>query len=90
MPSARRFTITGRVQGVFFRDSTRRVAESLGITGYANNLANGNVEVFACGEQDALDKLAIWLRDGPRMAQVTNVIARDAEYEVLAEFRTGW
>jgi len=80
MPSARRFTITGRVQGVFFRDSTRRVAESLGITGYANNLANGNVEVFACGEQGAISELAAWLEDGPRMASVSEVIAHDAEW----------
>jgi acylphosphatase len=89
MSSARRFTIKGRVQGVFFRESTRRVAESLGITGYANNLPDGNVEVLACGEQVALDKLAIWLHEGPRMAQVADVIEHAAKHEVLAEFRTG-
>ncbi len=89
MSSARRFTIKGRVQGVFFRESTRRVAESLGITGYANNLPDGDVEVLACGEPAALDKLAIWLHEGPRMAQVADVIEHAAEHEVLAEFRTG-
>ncbi len=88
MSSARRFTIKGRVQGVFFRESTRRVAESLGITGYAKNLPDGDVEVLACGEPAALDKLAIWLHEGPRMAQVVDVIEHAAEHEVLAEFRT--
>lgn len=89
MAAARRFTIRGRVQGVFFRDSTRRVAESLGITGHAINLPNGDVEVFACGEADALDKLAVWLKDGPRMAQVTDVIQEDANWQSISGFVTG-
>ena len=89
MSCARRFTIKGRVQGVFFRDSTRRVAESLGITGYAVNLSDGNVEVFACGDSAALDELAAWLKDGPRMAQVTDVAVAAAEWEAISGFRTG-
>ena len=62
MPSARLFTVKGRVQGVFFRDSTRRIAESLEITGYAINLPNGDVEVLACGGRAAIAELAAWLR----------------------------
>ena len=89
MSSARRFTIKGRVQGVFFRDSTRRVAASLGITGYANNLPNGDVEVLACGERAALDKLASWLHEGPRMASVNEVIAHDVECARSERFVTG-
>ena len=89
MASARRFTIKGRVQGVFFRDSTRRVAASLGITGYANNLPNGDVEVLACGERAAIDKLAIWLQDGPRMASVTCVTEQDVEIAEPTGFVTG-
>jgi acylphosphatase len=89
MPSARRFTIKGRVQGVFFRDSTRRVAESLDITGHAINLSDGSVEVLACGETEALDKLANWLEDGPRMATVTEVVEHDAEWAELERFDTG-
>jgi len=89
MPSARRFTIKGRVQGVFFRDSTRRVAESLGITGHAINLSGGDVEVFACGSSDALDKLASWLNEGPRMASVTQVVTEDAEWQDSEYFRIG-
>ncbi len=88
MPCARRFTVKGRVQGVFFRESTRRVAESLGISGHAINLGNGDVEVFACGEQGVLEELEVWLGHGPRMAEVTGVVALDADWEDLARFRT--
>ena len=63
MPSARLFTVKGRVQGVFFRDNTRRIAESLEITGYAINLPNGDVEVLACGGRAAIAELAAWLED---------------------------
>ena len=87
MPCACRFTITGRVQGVWFRDSTRKKAESLGLSGHAINLNDGNVEVFACGEKAAIDQLADWLRDGPPMAKVTQVIADDATWEDLSGFR---
>ncbi len=89
MPSACRFTIRGRVQGVFFRDSTRRVAQSLGLTGHAINLSNGDVEVLACGAPEAIGRLAEWLREGPRMANVTEVIEHDADWEDLPGFRTG-
>ncbi|MDJ0906545.1 MAG: acylphosphatase [Woeseiaceae bacterium] len=86
MAVARRFTIRGRVQGVFFRESTRRVAESLGITGHAINLANGDVEVLACGEPAALDKLAEYLADGPTMAVVTGVSSEVVDIAESGEF----
>lgn len=89
MPSARRFTISGRVQGVFFRESARRVALDLGVTGHAVNLSNGNVEVLACGAPHAVDEFAEWLRQGPRMAQVSNVEAVDVEWQELSGFTTG-
>ena len=66
----RLFLIEGRVQGVLFRESTRRQAQPLGITGYAQNMADGSVQVLACGDPAALDRLAEWLRQGPPMAQV--------------------
>ena len=89
MPVARLYTVKGRVQGVFFRASTRRVAESLGITGHAINLPDGTVEVFACGESSALDQLGEWLHDGPAHARVDDVIARDVETVAPSGFRTG-
>lgn len=66
----RLFLVEGRVQGVWFRESTRREAQPLGITGYAKNMADGSVQVLACGEPGALDRLALWLKHGPPMAQV--------------------
>jgi acylphosphatase len=89
MPVARLYTVKGRVQGVFFRASTRRVAESLGISGHAINLPDGTVEVFACGECSALDQLGEWLHEGPVHARVDEVIARDVETEAPSGFRTG-
>lgn len=69
----RKFRVTGRVQGVFFRASTREVAVSLNLTGFAINLPDGSVEVLACGPVAALDKLAGWLQSGPPMALVSGV-----------------
>lgn len=89
MPSARRFIVVGRVQGVFFRESTRRVAESLELTGHAINLPDGSVDVYACGESHALDELAAWLEHGPPMAKVTSVDVEQAELRSLDGFRTG-
>ncbi len=88
MPSARLFTVKGRVQGVFFRDSTRRIAESLEITGYAINLPNGDVEVLACGGRAAIAELADWLQQGPRMARVSEVVEREADFEDRKAFTT--
>ncbi len=75
----RRFRVTGRVQGVFFRDSTRRMAQQLGITGFAKNEADGSVLVLACGTQGALEQLADWLKSGPRLASVERVHAEAAD-----------
>ena len=86
MPHARRFTIKGRVQGVWFRDNTRKIAESLGLSGHAINLNDGSVEVLACGDEAAIDQLAEWLRDGPRMARVDQVIEDDAEWQDVKRF----
>lgn len=86
--TCRLFRIEGRVQGVWFRESTRRAAVPLGITGYAKNLADGSVEVLACGEPAALDRLAEWLKQGPPMAQVTKVEAQPTESERPESFAT--
>lgn len=89
MSSACRFTVKGRVQGVFFRESTRKIAESLGLTGYAVNLPDGDVEVLACGDELALEKLEAWLQEGPPMSRVTVVLRAAAEFEDRAGFETG-
>lgn len=70
---AARFLVSGRVQGVNFRWATTRVARSLGVAGWARNLADGRVEVAAQGEPAAIDALAGFLRSGPPHAFVTAV-----------------
>ena len=86
---ARLFTVHGRVQGVWFRDSTRREAERLGIAGHAINLADGNVEVHAIGAVEALVELEQWLHVGPPVARVTRVDVAVVEVTDVAGFRTG-
>ena len=85
----RRFTVHGRVQGVFFRDSTRREAERLGISGHAVNLPDGTVEVMAAGPAEALAELERWLHEGPPMSRVTRVEAVAAQVAVSPGFRIG-
>lgn len=90
--AASRFLVSGKVQGVFYRASTVRQAEQLGLRGTARNLADGRVEVLGVGSVAALDALAEWLRSGPPLAQVTAVVTEErdaAAYADVADFRAG-
>lgn len=71
--TCRRFSISGRVQGVWFRESTRQVATGMGLSGHARNLPDGTVEVLACGSEAAVAELLAWLRVGPPLAKVAEV-----------------
>ena len=68
-----KFIVSGRVQGVFFRASTRDEALRLGLRGHARNLADGRVEIVARGDDSALADLERWLQVGPPLARVTGV-----------------
>lgn len=83
-----RCVVAGRVQGVFFRATAREQAMRLGLTGYARNLPDGRVEVFACGPADAVGALREWLRNGPPQAQVTGVACEPAPFQALSGFAT--
>ena len=76
------FVVHGRVQGVFFRDSTRKVARDLGIKGSAVNRSDGSVQVIAKGTPEALKELKVWLTQGPKMALVENVEEVDIENQL--------
>ena len=76
MPAAR-FLVSGKVQGVWFRASTREQALGLRLRGFAKNLDDGRVEVLAVGEAGAIDALAEWLRQGPPLARVDRVERAD-------------
>lgn len=73
--------IIGRVQGVYFRDSTRELAESLGLTGYVKNLPDGRVEAVVEGEKDSVDRLAQWCHSGPPRAIVSSVEIHNESYK---------
>lgn len=77
------------MQGVWFRDSTRKVAVELGISGHAINLDNGDVEVLACGTPQALETLKNWLWQGPPMSSVADVREEAAAPAALPGFRVG-
>jgi acylphosphatase len=83
MRVARRCLVSGRVHGVFYRASAQQRALGAGISGYARNLANGTVEVLACGEEATVREFIQWLWQGPAAAKVTDVqveaIAIDAD-----------
>ena len=70
---AARFLVSGKVQGVFFRASTREQARRLGLRGRADNRADGRVEVLAAGDGAAVDALEGWLQHGPPAARVDGV-----------------
>ncbi len=84
-----RFLVSGRVQGVFYRASTREQAQRLGLAGSAVNLPDGRVEVRAEGEAAALDALERWLHRGPPAARVDAVERLPGVPSGLADFRTG-
>jgi len=85
----KRFIVSGRVQGVWFRGSTREEALRLGLTGHAINLPDGRVEVLACGDGAALDQLGSWLWHGPELAAVNDVCSEDLPELAIKGFDTG-
>ena len=88
--TCKRIFVSGRVQGVFFRDSTRRLARQLGLAGHAINLPDGRVEVLACGPEEAVDQLVAWLHQGPELARVDGLQIQEAEAPIgLSGFQVG-
>jgi len=85
--AARRYFVRGRVQGVGFRYFVERVAAQLNLTGYARNLDDGRVEVYAAGNPERLSELAGFLWTGPRWADVRGVEEREAPVLQYMGFR---
>jgi acylphosphatase len=83
--------VSGRVQGVFFRDHTQRWASSLGLTGWVRNVWDGRVEVLAEGEKDKIEDLISRLRQGPPLARVDNLEVNWVDYTgEFKDFRITW
>jgi acylphosphatase len=86
---ARLLTVRGHVQGVFFRDSTRREAQRRDVRGWAANRPDGSVEVFLEGRPADVEAVIAHCRRGPRGASVEDVEVRDCAPEALSGFRVG-
>lgn len=78
--------ITGMVQGVGFRYHTAHEGLKRGLTGYARNLPDGSVEVLACGHEEKVSELLLWLRTGPRMSRVEGVETEEIEWRHVDGF----
>ena len=76
MKSNVRVIISGRVQGVWFRASTKEKAKELCLTGWVRNTLNGDVEAVFEGEEEIVKKIITWCHSGPPMAKVKNVIVK--------------
>jgi len=79
--------VKGKVQGVFYRQSTQEKATALGITGTVRNLPNKSVAITATGEKEQLDQLLAWCRQGPPRAVVSSVESREEELRLFKEFK---
>jgi acylphosphatase len=86
MSARRRVKVHGRVQGVFFRDATRREAGRVGIAGWVRNCADGTVEAVFEGDEDAVQRIVDWVRKGPGHAEVERVDVSEEEPEGLSGF----
>ena len=84
----RHLTVHGKVQGVFYRDSTREAAENEGVSGWAANRDDGAVEVVLEGTPDAVEYVIGFCRTGPMSADVTSVDVTEEEPEGLSGFET--
>jgi acylphosphatase len=81
----KQFIISGKVQGIFFRDFVRKKASALGAVGYVRNLKNGDVEVVAGGDEKKLKELEKECRKGPFMSNVTNLKVDEIELDEIFE-----
>jgi acylphosphatase len=80
--------VSGKVQGVWFRASTVEQARQLGLMGWVRNLEDGRVEVLACGDQKKIEQLHEWLKHGPKLAKVSDLLHEEIPWQEHEEFKT--
>ncbi len=78
--------VSGRVQGVNYRQTTYGEAVRRGLTGWVKNLADGRVEVMLCGELDAVIAMRDWLWEGPKAAKVSAVATEEVAWQNFSQF----
>jgi len=79
-------TVSGKVQGVFFRQSTREKALQLGVTGFVKNLRDKTVYIIATGVKEQLDELVAWCGQGPPQAEVSDVVVQPQNLQSFDRF----
>lgn len=89
MKVCKRIFISGQVQGVFFRDNTRKKASELNLTGGVRNLRDGRVEVLVAGEEQAVQSLIKWLEIGPKLAKVSIIEVVGCPVNLLQDQQAG-
>ena len=80
-------TVKGKVQGVFYRQTTKETASRLGITGEVKNLSNGDVHIIGTGTEEQLQSLTAWCKRGPERAIVTDVITENLPTQSFDRFK---
>ena len=86
MKMCKRCVVSGKVQGVYFRQATLDQANALGITGWVRNLGSGDVECLVCGEIDNVEAMCEWLWEGPPAARVQDVAIEDLPWQEYTTF----
>jgi len=78
--------VYGKVQGVFYRKSTKETADKIGLKGWVRNKADGSVEIFAEGSTSQIEELKAWSKKGPAQAEVQEVISEGKEAQFYKSF----
>jgi len=86
LPIHKNITVTGRVQGVFYRASTYENAKQIGIKGFVENQVNGSVYIEAEGTKDQLEAFILWCKQGPDYAHVESLHAEEGQLEGFEKF----
>jgi acylphosphatase len=88
---SRQILVSGNVQGVFFRESTRQIADELMLSGFVRNLRDGRVEVHVIGDDANIQSLIKWLKIGPKLAKVSTIKVLEMEVspDLLSQQKTG-
>lgn len=86
MKICRRCVVSGKVQGVYYRQAALQQANALGITGWVRNLSTGDVECLLCGDLPNVDAICEWLWEGPSTAKVENVTVEDLPWQEYTTF----
>ena len=89
MDICKQIFVSGLVQGVFFRDSTRQIANELNLSGIVRNLRDGRVEVQVAGDEADVQTLIKWLEIGPKYAKVSTIEVIDMPVDYLKDKRKG-